>query len=111
MSGLIRSMGKSLFVVSSRNSLLRIPTHANFSVDNRYIHRSDSVKNQSAEGKLTTSLCEDVFSFSSVQLRTIRERLSKKSDALILAICIILSHMRSKQVHARNNFLQDLETL
>lgn len=45
-----------------------------------------------------------------MQLRTIRERLSKKSDALILAVCIILSHMRSKQVHARNNFLEDLET-
>lgn len=72
--------------------------------------RSEPVKNQSAEGILTTSICEDVFSFSSVQLRTIRERLSKKSDALILAVCIILSHMRSKQVHARNNFLQDLET-
>lgn len=72
--------------------------------------RSETVKNQSAEGKLTTSLCEDVFSFSSVQLRTIRERLSKKSDALILAVCIILSHMRSKQVHSRNNFLEDLET-
>lgn len=73
-------------------------------------NRSETVKNQSSEGKLTTSLCEDVFSFSSVQLRTIRERLSKKSDALILAVCIILSHMRSKQVHSRNNFLQDLET-
>lgn len=73
-------------------------------------HRSEAVKNQSAEGKLTTSLCEDVFSFSSVQLRTIRERLSKKSDALILAVCIIISHMRSKQVHSRNIFLQDLET-
>ena len=74
------------------------------------VYGSETVKNQSAEGKLTTSLCEDVFSFSSVQLRTIRERLSKKSDALILAVCIILSHMRSKQVHARNNYLQDLET-
>mmetsp|Transcript_7265 Transcript_7265/g.15808 ORF Transcript_7265/g.15808 Transcript_7265/m.15808 type:complete len:1110 (-) Transcript_7265:70-3399(-) len=74
------------------------------------VYGSETVKNQSSEGKLTTSLCEDVFSFSSVQLRTIRERLSKKSDALILAVCIILSHMRSKQVHARNNFLQDLET-
>ena len=45
-----------------------------------------------------------------MQLRTIQERLSKKSDALILAVCIILSHMRSKQIHARNNYLQDLET-
>lgn len=74
------------------------------------LRRSETVKNQSAEGKLITSLCEDVFSFSSVQLRTIQERLSKKSDALILAVCIILSHMRSKQIHARNNYLQDLET-
>eukprot|EP00984_Skeletonema_dohrnii_P019223 scaffold9147_cov118-Skeletonema_dohrnii-CCMP3373.AAC.1 len=74
------------------------------------VYGSESVKNQSADGKLTTSLCEDVFSFSSVQLRTIQERLSKKSDALILAVCIILSHMRSKQIHARNNYLQDLET-
>ena len=74
------------------------------------LFRSETVKNQSADGKLTTSLCEDVFSFSSVQLRTIRERLSKKSDALILSVCIIISHMRSTQVHKRNNFLQDLET-
>eukprot|EP00986_Skeletonema_menzelii_P002490 scaffold672_cov124-Skeletonema_menzelii.AAC.2 len=74
------------------------------------VYGSETVKNQSADGKLTTSLCEDVFSFSSVQLRTIQERLSKKSDALILAVCIILSHMRSKQIHARNNYLQDLET-
>jgi len=74
------------------------------------VYGSETVKNQSAEGKLTTSLCEDIFSFSSVQLRTIRERLSKKSDALILAVCVILSHMRTKQIHSRNNFLEDLET-
>ncbi|KAL3793737.1 hypothetical protein ACHAW5_008529, partial [Stephanodiscus triporus] len=74
------------------------------------VYGSETFKNQSAEGKLTTSLCADVFSFCSVQIRTLRERLSKKSDTLILAICIILSQMRSKQVHARNFFLQDLET-
>ena len=73
-------------------------------------HRSESAKNQSVHGKLTTTLCEDVFSFCIVQLRTIRERLSKNSGALVLAVCIILSHMRSKQVHARNNFLRDLES-
>ena len=73
-------------------------------------HRSESAKNQSVHGKLTTTLCEDVFSFCIVQVRTIRERLSKNSGALVLAVCIILSHMRSKQVHARNNFLRDLES-
>lgn len=84
--------------------------HPLITFDVLMLRRSETVKNQSAEGKLITSLCEDVFSFSSVQLRTIQERLSKKSDALILAVCIILSHMRSKQIHARNNYLQDLET-
>lgn len=74
------------------------------------VYGSETVKNQSSDGKLTTSLCEDVFSFMTVQLRTVQERLSKTSDALILAVCIILSHMRSKQIHARNPFLQDLET-
>lgn len=74
------------------------------------VYRAEHEKNQSQEGRLTTSLCEDVFSLAGVQLRTIRERLSRKSYALVMAVCLIFSHLRSKQIHARNNFLQDLET-
>lgn len=73
-------------------------------------HSADHSKNQSADGKLTTSLCEDVFSLAAVQVTTIRERLSKKSEALVMAVCLIFSMMRSKQIHARDGFLQDLET-
>mmetsp|Transcript_17217 Transcript_17217/g.34525 ORF Transcript_17217/g.34525 Transcript_17217/m.34525 type:complete len:635 (+) Transcript_17217:1-1905(+) len=74
------------------------------------VYEGDHSKYQSKDGRLTTSLCEDVFSVAAVQLTTIRERLSKKSDALVMAICLVFSMMRSKQIHARNGFLQDLET-
>jgi len=76
------------------------------------VYGSETNKNQSSEGKLTTSLCEDVFYYAKIQLRTLREHLSDKSnfDALVLAVCVILSHMRSKQIHARDDLLQDLET-
>mmetsp|Transcript_7032 Transcript_7032/g.13258 ORF Transcript_7032/g.13258 Transcript_7032/m.13258 type:complete len:1459 (+) Transcript_7032:892-5268(+) len=65
---------------------------------------------QTREGRLVTSLCEDVFSLASVQLRTIRERLTKKSDALVMAVCLIFSQLRSKQLSSRNTFLTDLES-
>jgi len=74
------------------------------------VYGAEHTRNQSSEGKLTTSLCEDVFSLGGVQLRTIRERLSRKSDALVMSVCLILSHMRSKQMLTRDDILQDLET-
>jgi hypothetical protein len=75
------------------------------------VYNSEAVKNQSAEGKLITTFCEDILSFCSVQISSIRDRLSMNSEALILAVCIILSHMRSKQIQARReNVSQDLET-
>lgn len=74
------------------------------------VYEAEHEKTQMSDGRLQTSLCEDVFSLAGVQLRTIRERLSRKSDALIMAVCLIFSHLRSKQIHARDRFLQDLET-
>jgi hypothetical protein len=65
---------------------------------------------QTREGRLITSLCEDIFSLAKVQLRTIRERLTKKSDALVMAVCLIFSQLRSKQLTSRDKFLRDLET-
>jgi hypothetical protein len=63
-----------------------------------------------ADGKLTSSLCEDVFSIVGVQLRTLRDHLSKKSDALIMACCTVFSQLRSKQMLLRDKFLKDLES-
>mmetsp|Transcript_28130 Transcript_28130/g.43095 ORF Transcript_28130/g.43095 Transcript_28130/m.43095 type:complete len:1438 (+) Transcript_28130:36-4349(+) len=65
---------------------------------------------QTREGRLVTTLCEDIFTVAGVQLRTIRERLSKKSDALVMAVCLIFSQLRAKQLSSRDRYLKDLET-
>ena len=74
------------------------------------VYESEHDKNQTSEGRLVTSLCEDVFSLAAVQLRTIRDRLSKKSDALVMAVVTVLTQLRFKQNQSRNIFLEDLET-
>jgi len=65
---------------------------------------------QTHEGRLMTSLCEDIFSLAGVQLRTIRERLTRKSDALVMAVCLIITQLQAKQLKSRNKFLSDLES-
>ena len=74
------------------------------------IYGSEVIKNQTAQGTLTTSLCEDIVSVFSVHLHTLREKLSTNSNTLVLAVCIILNGMRSKQMHARNAIIYDMET-
>lgn len=70
---------------------------------------AEHAKTQNADGILTTSLCEDVYSLVGVQLRTIRERLTKRSDVLMLAVNVIFSYLRMKQLEGRDDFLTDLE--
>ena len=65
---------------------------------------------QTNEMRLVSSLCEDVFSLVGVHLRTIRDRLTKKSEALVMAVCLIFSQLRSKQMKYRDRFLKDLDT-
>jgi len=66
---------------------------------------------QTNDGNLVTDLCEDVFSLADIQLRTIRERLTDTSDALhVMAVCLIFSRLRSKQISSRDNFIKDLES-
>jgi hypothetical protein len=57
-----------------------------------------------------TSLCEDVYSIAGVQLRTIRERLTRRSEALVQAVDVIFRNLYEKQIGCRNNFLLDFET-
>lgn len=73
-------------------------------------HSASRTHEETGEGKLTTSLCEDLFSLVGVQLRTIREHLSPSSEALVSAVCLIFSNLRMKQIHGRDYFLQDLES-
>ena len=75
------------------------------------IHCSaDHTKNQTSEGRLTTSLCEDVYALAGVQLRTIQERLTRRSEALVQAVGVIFKNLYEKQIACRNNFLFDFET-
>ena len=65
---------------------------------------------QNQEGRIITSLCVDVFTLVSVRLRTIQDRLSKKSEVLALTVVIVFNVLRSTQNHRRDSFLQgDLE--
>jgi hypothetical protein len=51
-----------------------------------------------------------VFSLAGVQLRTIRERLTRGSEALVQAVGVIFKNLYEKQIGSRDNFLLDLET-
>jgi len=68
------------------------------------------MKNETAEGRLVTSLCEDVYSLAGVQLRTIRERLTRRSEALVQAVGVIFKNLYEVQIAARETFCTDLET-
>ena len=74
------------------------------------VYSTNHETTQTREGRLVTSLCEDIFSLAGVQLRTIRERLTRKSDALVMAVCLIFSQLRAQQLKSRDKFMRDLET-
>jgi hypothetical protein len=74
------------------------------------VYKRQHETTQTSEGRLFTSLCEDVFQLIGVQLRTIRERLTSKSDALVMTVCLVFSQLRSKQLTSRDIFLQSLES-
>ena len=70
---------------------------------------AEPTKTQTAEGRLVTSLCEDVYSLAGVQLRTIRERLTRRSEALVQAVGVIFKNLYEKQIATRDNYCKDFE--
>lgn len=88
--------------------ILRTQDQTNQWLEN--VYSADHAKSQTTDGHLTTSLPEDVFALAGVQLRTIRERLTKKSGVLVDAVTIVFMAMQQKQRMTRNSFLRDLET-
>ncbi|KAG7343804.1 exocyst complex component Sec6 [Nitzschia inconspicua] len=74
------------------------------------VYEADHTKSQTSEGRLITSLSEDVYSVAGVQLRTIQERLTRRSEALVQAVGVIFKNLYDKQIKYRNNFLHDFET-
>jgi hypothetical protein len=74
------------------------------------VYHTTHQTNQTKQGRLITSLCEDIFTLAGVQLRFIRERMSVKSDVFILAVCAIFSQLRDKHVSTRDGFLSDFDS-
>lgn len=72
-------------------------------------NRAQHTKSHTSEGRLVTSLCEDVYSLAGVQLRTIQERVTRSSEALVQAVGFIFGKLYQKQIESRNNFLTEFE--
>jgi len=88
--------------------LMRIRTQADTWLANAY--EVEHSKTQTHEGRLKTSLCEDLFSLVILEYKTLKEHLSTKSDGLPMAICIIFEHLFQKQKQYRDKFLNDLQS-
>ena len=88
--------------------IVRTQTQTNGWLTN--VYNADHANTQTTEGRLTTSLPEDVWALAGVQLRTIRERLTKKSTVLVDASSMVFRLMQLKQRETRDQFLVDLET-
>ena len=74
------------------------------------VYDAEHTKNETSEGRLTTSLCEDVYALAGVQLNTIRERLTRRSEALVQATGVVFKNLYQKQILCREKFCTDLET-
>jgi hypothetical protein len=71
---------------------------------------TEHAESKTSEGKILTSLCEDVFSLVGIQLRTIRERLTRRSEALVQSVAVILKNLYDMQMKARDGFLKDFDS-
>jgi hypothetical protein len=88
--------------------ILRTKTQTNGWLKN--VYNADHANTQTTEGRLTTSLPEDVWALAGVQLRTIRERLTKKSSVLVDASSMVFRLLQLKQRETRSHFMTDIET-
>lgn len=58
---------------------------------------------------MITSLCEDLFSIVGLHLRTIRQRLTRRSEALVQAVGVIFKNLYEMQIACRDDFCDGLE--
>jgi len=74
------------------------------------IYKVEHSKNQTQEGRLVTSLPEDLWILARVQLTTIRDQLSKESGVFFHAACIIFRCIQSKSRNCWRYQYMDVET-
>ena len=97
----VHRLAREEFLVRTRNQIDNLLTK---------VYNANHETDQTSEKRPITSLCENLFSLIGVHLRTIRERLTKNSDALVMAVCLIFNQLYSKQANSRDKFLKDLDT-
>lgn len=69
----------------------------------------DHEKRQLSDGTLTTSLVGDVYGYIAFVLKTLRERLTRKSEAMIQLVGIVFKALYEAQLAYRDHFLVDFE--
>ena len=62
------------------------------------------------DGKYRTAFCEDVYAMTSIHLRTIRERLTRQSEALVQAVGVMFKILFDKQTKCRDSFCTDFQS-
>ncbi len=97
----VHRMIQDEFLLQTRSQLDKFFTKIYYVEHERY---------QTNDNQMITSLCENIFSFVTLHIRTIQERLSDNSDALIMASCLIFSQLRLKQACYRDRFLKSFES-
>jgi Exocyst complex component Sec6 len=63
-----------------------------------------------SDGKYRTAFSEDIYAMTSIHLRTIRERLTRRSEALVQAVGVVFKILYDKQSKARDSFCNDFQT-
>jgi len=87
--------------------MLATQTQTNIWLENLY--EADHSKNQTKEGRLETSLPEDLWTFTRVQLTTVQEQFVTKSDVFFHTVCIIFRCIQTKCRSCWKSLNQDAE--
>ncbi|CAB9504760.1 Exocyst complex component [Seminavis robusta] len=72
-------------------------------------YKADHDKRQTSDDLLQTSLCGDIYGFIGLQVKTLRERLTRKSVAMIQLVGVIFKALYDAQRAHRDHFLVDFE--
>jgi len=100
----VHRLAKEEFLVQTRNQ-------TDSFLDKIYNDKgAERSRSETADGRLITSLCEEIFAFIIVHLRTIRDHLPAKSEIFGVAACIVLSRMQLKQIAHHEHAFDDLDS-
>lgn len=98
---LVHDSAKDEFLYRTKDQIIQ-------TVENIYANERET--EVTGEGKIYTLLCQDIFGFVGVQLKTIRDHLTRRSEAMVQSVGVIVKTLYDVQVQSRDKFLTDFET-